>query len=84
MDDSVETDGKEYNRICIGRCGMPTTTNRNFSKYFEHRRIKPRIKIRKNPTIIPSINDNSLKNREVYSQIKDLFKWKKIIRYGQR
>ena len=64
--------------------GCPLHTNRNF-KYFEHKGIKHAgIKIRKNPTIIPSINDNSLKNREVYSQIKDLFKWKKIIRYGQR
>jgi hypothetical protein len=58
-------------------------SNENF-KYFQEKRIKPAIKVRKN-SIISSKNNNRLRNKEVSSQIKDLFKWKMKRRiYGHR
>jgi hypothetical protein len=56
-------------------------SNENF-KYLQKIRIKPAIKVRKNSTILRK--NNSLRNREVYSQLKDLLKWKKRKRYGRR
>ena len=49
-------------------------SNENF-KYLQKKRIRPAIKVRKNS--ITSLKNNSLRNREVYSQLKDLLKWKK-------
>ena len=54
---------------------VPTTQTGILGKYLEHRRIKPRIKIRKNSII--SGRNNSLRNREVRLQIENLLKWKK-------
>ena len=56
-------------------------SNENF-KYLQMKRIRPGIKVRKNS--IFSIKNNSLRNREVYSQSKDLLKWKKSRKYGSR
>src|SRR3954468_5108263 len=56
-------------------------SNENF-KYLQKKRIRPSIKVRKNS--ITSLKNNSLRNREVYSQLKDLLKWKKKRIYGKR
>ena len=56
-------------------------SDENF-KYLQKKRIRPGIKVRKNS--IFSIKNNSLRNREVYSQSKDLLKWKKSRKYGSR
>ena len=56
-------------------------SNENF-KYLQNKRIRPAIKVRKNS--ITSLKNNSLRNREVYSQLKDLLKWKKRRIYGKR
>jgi hypothetical protein len=48
-------------------------SNGNF-KYLQNKRILPAIKVRKNSRIV---KNNSLRNREVYSQLKDLLKWNK-------
>ncbi len=56
-------------------------SNENF-KYLQKKRIGPGIKVRKNSII--SLKNNSLRNREVYSQSKDLLKWKKRRTYGSR
>jgi hypothetical protein len=55
--------------------------NENF-KYLQKKKIRPGIKVRKNS--ISSLKNNNLRNREVSSQIKDLFKWKKKRKYGHR
>jgi nuclear transport factor 2 (NTF2) superfamily protein len=58
---------------------VPTivTTISNFLK----KKIQSGIKVRKKPII--SFKNNSLRNREVYSQSKDLLKWKiKSRKYG--
>src|SRR4051794_3570866 len=55
--------------------------NGNF-KYLQNKRILPAIKVRKNSIITQK--NNSLRNREVYSQLKDLLKWKKRRTYGKR
>ena len=57
-------------------------SNENF-KYLQKKKIKPAIKVRKNSTI-GSLKNNSLRNREVKFQTRDLIKWKKKKRYGQR
>jgi Transposase DDE domain len=49
-------------------------SNGNF-KYLQNKRILPAIKVRKNSII--TRKNNRLRNREVYSQLKDLLKWKK-------
>jgi hypothetical protein len=56
-------------------------SNESF-KYFQEKKIKPAIKARKNSIILRK--NNSLRNREVYSQLKDLFKWKIKRRHGRR
>jgi hypothetical protein len=56
-------------------------SNKNF-KYLQKKRIQPGIKVRKNSIISPK--NNNLRNREVSSQIKDLFKWTKKRKYGSR
>ncbi len=56
-------------------------SNENF-KYLQKKRIRPAIKFRRNSII--SLKNNSLRNREVYSQLKDLLKWKKKRKYGKR
>jgi hypothetical protein len=56
-------------------------SNKNF-KYLERKKIRPSIKVRKNSII--RHKNNMLRNIEVNSQIKDLFKWKKKRRYGHR
>ena len=56
-------------------------SNENF-KYLQKNKIKPVIKVRKNSII--SSKNNSLRNREVYSQWEDLLKWKKKCIYGKR
>ncbi len=57
-------------------------SNENFKYLLEKKRIRPGIKVRKNSII--SLKNNSLRNREVYSQSKDLLKWKKSRKYGSR
>jgi len=49
-------------------------SDENF-KYLQTKRIMPGIKVRKNSII--SRKNNFLRNREVYSQLKDLLKWNK-------
>jgi len=56
-------------------------SNENF-KFLLKNKIRPAIKARKNSIV--SLKNNRLRNREVYSQIKDLSKWKKKRKYGQR
>ena len=56
-------------------------TNTNFG-YLEKNGITPGIKLRKNSII--STKNNKLRNREVRLQSKDLLKWKKKRKYGQR
>ncbi len=56
-------------------------SNENF-KYLQNKRIRPAIKVRKNS--VTSLKNNSLRNGEVYSQLKDLLKWKKRRIYGKR
>ena len=56
-------------------------SDENF-KYLQKKRIRPAIKVRKNS--VTSLKNNSLRNREVYSQSKDLLKWKKSRKYGKR
>ncbi len=56
-------------------------SNENF-KFLQKNKILPAIKVRRNSII--SLKNNSLRNREVYSQIKDLLKWKKKRKYGHR
>ena len=55
--------------------------NSNF-QYLQEKRIKPRIKVRKNSIV--SSKNNRLRNREVLRQTKDLLKWKKKRKYGHR
>ena len=56
-------------------------SNENFN-YLQKNKIKPAIKVRKNSII--SSKNNKIRNREVKSQTKDLLKWKKKRKYGQR
>ncbi len=56
-------------------------SNKNF-KYLQKKKIGLGIKVRKNSIILRK--NNKLRNREVSSQIKDLFKWKKKRKYGHR
>jgi IS5 family transposase len=63
-------------------CDGSYDSNENF-KYLQKKKIKPAIKVRNN-SIVSLKNNNSLRNREVYYQIKDLFKWKKKRKYGYR
>ncbi len=56
-------------------------SNENF-KYLQKKRIKPAIKVRKNSII--SSKNNNIRNREAKFQTRDLLKWKKRRRYGQR
>lgn len=56
-------------------------SNANF-RYLEDKKIKPRIKVRKNSIV--SIKNNRLRNKEVHLQSKDLLKWKKKRKYGHR
>jgi hypothetical protein len=44
--------------------------------------MKPGIKVRKKSIV--SAKNNRLRNRETRLQAKDLLKWKKKIKYGQR
>jgi hypothetical protein len=56
-------------------------SNDNF-KYLQTKRIMPCIKVRKNSII--SLKNNRLRNREAKFQTRDLLKWKKKKKYGQR
>jgi hypothetical protein len=56
-------------------------SNENF-KYLQKKRIMPCIKVRKNSII--SSKNNKIRNREVEGQTRDLLKWKKKRKYGQR
>jgi len=57
-------------------------SNENF-KYLQKNKIQPAtIKVRKNSIV--SLKNNRLRNKEIYSQIKDLIKWKKKRKYGHR
>lgn len=56
-------------------------TNTNF-QFLKQKGITPGIKVRKNSII--SIRNNSLRNKEVRQQTKDLLKWKKKRKYGHR
>lgn len=53
-------------------------------KFLQKTRIRTAtIKVRKNSTVT-SLKNNTLKNREVCHQIKDLLKWKEKRIYGYR
>jgi len=52
-------------------------------KYLQKKKIKSAINVRKN-SIVSLKNNNRLRNKEVSSCIKDLFKWKKKRKYGHR
>jgi len=55
-------------------CDGSYDSKENF-EYLQNKRIRlTAIKVRKNSRII---KNNSLRNREVYSQLKDLLKWNK-------
>ena len=56
-------------------------SNKNFN-YLQKKNIQPGMKVRKNSII--SRKNNKIRNREVSSQMKDMFKWKKKRKYGQR
>jgi uncharacterized membrane protein len=56
-------------------------SNENF-KYLQKKQIKPAIKVRKNSVI--SLKNNTLRNRKIHHQLKDLLKWKKKRKYGHR
>ena len=56
-------------------------SNENF-KYLQKKRIQPGIKVRKNSII--STKNNTIRNREVIFQTRDLLKWKKKRKYGKR
>ena len=57
-------------------------SNENF-KYLQKKKIKPAaIKVRKNSIV--SLKNNRLRNREAKFQTRDIIKWKKKRRYGQR
>ena len=61
--------------------GSSYDSNENF-KYLQKKRIRPAIKVRKNSII--SLKNNSLRNREVKFQTRDLLQWKKKRKYGKR
>jgi uncharacterized protein YwbE len=56
-------------------------SNTNF-KYLQEKKITPAIKVRRNSIVSPK--NNRLRNRESRIQTKDLLKWKKKRKYGQR
>jgi hypothetical protein len=56
-------------------------SNANF-RYLQEKGITHGIKIRKNSIVSPK--NNTLRNREVIQQTKDLLKWKKKRKYGHR
>ncbi len=55
-------------------------SNKNFN-YLQKKNIRPGIRVRTNSNI--SLKNNSSRNRAVYSQSKDLLKWKKSRKYGR-
>jgi hypothetical protein len=55
--------------------------NENFN-YLQKNKIKPAIKVRKNSII--SSKNNKVRNSEVECQARDILKWKKKRKYGQR
>ncbi len=57
-------------------------TNTNFG-YLDKNGITPGIKVRRKNSIV-SPKNNRLRNMEVRLQAKDLLKWKKKRKYGQR
>jgi hypothetical protein len=61
--------------------GSSYDSNENF-KYLQKKRIRSGIRARKYSIIL--LKNNSLRNIEVYSQSKDLLKWKKSRKYGSR
>ena len=67
----------------LGMDGPSYDSNENF-KYLQKKRIhRPAIKVRKNSII--SLKNNSLRNREVKFQTRDLLlQWKKKRKYGKR
>ena len=56
-------------------------SNENF-KDLQTKRIMPGIKVRNNS--IKSTKNNKIRNREVEFQARDILKWKKKRKYGQR
>jgi transposase len=56
-------------------------SNTNF-KYLQEKKITPAIKVRRNSIVSPKYS--RLRNRESRLQTKDLLKWKKKRKYGQR
>ena len=74
-------DDKKKIKICFGLADGAYDSNTNF-KYLQRKRITPAIKVRRNSIVSPK--NNKLRNREVRLQTKDLLKWKKKRKYGQR
>ena len=68
-------ENKKNNKIkSVFLCDGSYDSKENF-EYLQNKRIRlTAIKVRKNSRII---KNNSLRNREVYSQLKDLLKWNK-------
>jgi len=59
--------------------------NKENFKYLQKNKIKSAaIKVSKNSIISSKNNNSRTRNREVYFQIKDLFKWKMKRKYGHR
>jgi len=54
----------------------------NKFRYLEEKRIRPGIKVKSNSVV--SIRNNRLSNKESRLQTKDLLKWKKKRKYGQK
>jgi Transposase DDE domain len=74
-------ENNKNNKIKLVLCDGSYDSNENF-KFLQKKRIRPAIKVRKNSVI--SLKNNSLRNREVHYQLKDLLKWKKKRKYGGR
>ena len=66
-------------KSALGDCSYDS--NKNFN-YLQKKKIKPVIKVRKNSII--SSKNKKIRNRETNFQKRDLLKWKKKRKYGQR
>jgi hypothetical protein len=83
---SISLSDKKNNKTAMIRSVLTDgsfDTKRNF-RYLEDKRIKPRIKVRKN-SIVSSTRINRLRNQEVMMlQTNDLLKWQTKRKYGHR
>jgi hypothetical protein len=77
----LERKNNKNNKIKTVLADGAYDSNKNF-KYLQKKRIQSGIKVRKNSII--SCKNNKLRNREVKLQTRDLLKWKKKRKYGNR